>query len=402
MSTVQNSVSPVLLPALGESVTEGTVTRWLKRVGEPVEAEEPLLEVSTDKVDTEIPSPVAGTLTDILVMEDEVVEVGARLATITTAAPANARLFVSEADEAHPPASTSPPAAPPTSSAFTIAPPAASVSAAPLGRPAQGPRRSRLPSEHLTPVVRRLAAELAVDLSTVSGTGLEGRIRKQDVLAAVTAATQTVEPLRTAGQLTSVVEVDVTEIMNLCERGRAVGNDLNLTAFIANACVEALKAHPTLNASIDAGRQGGSQTGAINLAVVVDSPHGPLAPVVAGAGDLSVTGLARRIDDLAQRAQTENRAPEDRGGTFTLRHTGSRGVLFHTPMIDRPQVAALSAGPVVRRPVVLHSGRLGEAIAIRSMSYLALSHDYRVVGEADAAGFLTEVRERLERAQLTL
>jgi pyruvate dehydrogenase E2 component (dihydrolipoamide acetyltransferase) len=427
MSIDQNSVQTVLLPALGESVTEGTVTRWLKKVGDPVAAEEALLEVSTDKVDTEIPAPAAGILTEILVGEDEVVEVGARLATITAGGANGNGATVSDApDPSHA-------SAPAPSTVPTIAPSTAPASPAASSQPVRAHRQSRPPAEHITQVVRRLATQHRVDLSAVTGTGLGGRVRKQDVLEAATTpqvsptvpshessptvtmapprrtnAPGIAEPLQTSAQATSVFEVDVTDVMNARQRAatgfaRTDGGDLSVTAFLAKACVDALKAYPMLNASIDADNQAIVQHDSVNLAVAEDSPRGLVAPVIAEAGDLSVVGLARRINDLVERTRAgQVTADELASATFTLTTTGSRGALFDTPVINRPQVAILASGAVVRRPVVMYNERLGETFAIRSMSYLALTYDHRFIDGADATGFLTDVRDRLEQAQFDL
>jgi pyruvate dehydrogenase E2 component (dihydrolipoamide acetyltransferase) len=569
----------VSMPQLGESVTEGTVTRWLKKEGERVEVDEPLLEVSTDKVDTEIPSPASGILRSIAVDEDETVAVGAQLAVIEdtetsdsapaqtsppapedASAPPEAAASAQEAAESAPaaepePAATSsdawstpsntpptpgyaPPPAygqPPSYSQPTPAPPAgsqpyaapttqaagaqanaapsspyaASTTQAPAVQPsanaqptsqapaapappaAQGeaaapaadeeyPPPTPLPgageAPYVTPLVRKLAAEHAVNLETVTGTGVGGRIRKQDVIDAARAqrgsqaaeappATQAppaaqapqdapaavvpqqaqrlpdgpapadqpaapaarrpavvpsslrgttqrmsrprqviaqrmVESLRTSAQLTTVVEADVTAIARLRDRAKAdfearEGVKLTFLPFFALAAVEALKVHPKLNAVINGDQVTYHDTE--HVGVAVDTERGLMVPVIHNAGDLNIGGLARKIGDLAQRTRSGQVGPDElAGGTFTLTNTGSRGALFDTPIINQPQVAILGTGTVVRRPVVVEDPALGEVIAVRSMVYLALTYDHRLIDGADAARFLTTVKNRLE------
>jgi pyruvate dehydrogenase E2 component (dihydrolipoamide acetyltransferase) len=446
----------VKMPALGESVTEGTVTRWLKQVGDRIEADEPLLEVSTDKVDTEIPSPVAGTVLEIRVAEDETVAVGADLAIIGVAgAPA--------ASPAPAPPAAAPPAAPPTPAPAASAPapsspppPPVAASPAPVAPSAPGPLAqpaAALPAAtdgdsdgYVTPLVRKLATERQVDLSALTGTGVGGRIRKQDVLdaadraaadraaAAKAAATQStapatpakppanplrgrteklsrlrtviarrmVESLQNSAQLTTVVEVDVTRIAKLREQAKADflarhGVKLSFLPFFALATVEALQVHPIVNASIDVEAGTVTYHEAEHLGVAVDTERGLVVPTIRDAGDLNLGGLAKRIADLAERTRTNKISPDElSGGTFTLTNTGSRGALFDTPIINQPQVGILGTGSVVRRAVVVDDPDLGELVATRSMVYLALSYDHRLVDGADAARFLTTVKERLE------
>jgi pyruvate dehydrogenase E2 component (dihydrolipoamide acetyltransferase) len=470
----------VNLPALGESVTEGTVTRWLKKVGDRVEVDEPLLEVSTDKVDTEIPSPVAGVIEAILVAEDETVEVGTALVTIgdgtgageapaapaaeAPAAPAPAAP-APEAPAAEAPAPAPAPApepAPAPASEPTPAPaaeapapepaaapapvaepapaPVSEAPAAPAATPAPAPAAAPAPASaeafagYVTPLVRKLAHEQGVDLSTVSGTGVGGRIRKQDVLAATSApsapagapapaaaAPLEVSPLRgttvpmsrlrkviaeravismqTSAQLTSVVEVDVTAVASYRDQVKGAfqqktGVKLSFLPFFALAAAEALKAFPIINATIE----GDSivYPPHENLSIAVDTERGLLTPVVRDAGDLSIAELAAQIADLAERTRDNKLKPDElAGGTFTLTNTGSRGALFDTPIVFLPQSAILGTGIVTKKPVVV-SDAGGDAIAIRSMVYLALSYDHRIVDGADAARFLTAVKNRLE------
>jgi pyruvate dehydrogenase E2 component (dihydrolipoyllysine-residue acetyltransferase) len=529
----------VSMPQLGESVTEGTVTRWLKKEGERVEADEPLLEVSTDKVDTEIPSPVSGILRGITVAEDETVAVGAELAVIDeiadtdaaaepaaaapeaaappappgptaestsqAAAPAYSPAGVATA---YPPPETAPPgAAPPVPTPVTppagppvaepapagllpppgappaAGPPPASPPPPPAAPPAAAPAATPLPAApaaapppaagpppavpaaatlavpplsadgpYVTPLVRKLAAEHGVNLATVTGTGVGGRIRKQDVLEAARAlrepgpaapaapvspaapaapaapgtparvivpsslrgttermsrarqliARRMVESLQTSAQLTTVVEADVTAIARLRDRAKAdfesrEGVKLSFLPFFAQAAVEALKIHPRLNAVIDTEAGQVTYHDAEHLGIAVDTERGLMVPVIRNAGDLNIGGLARKIADLAARTRAGQVSPDDlAGGTFTLTNTGSRGALFDTPIINQPQVGILGTGAVVKRPVVVDDPELGEVITVRSMVYLALTYDHRLVDGADAARFLLTIKDRLE------
>jgi pyruvate dehydrogenase E2 component (dihydrolipoamide acetyltransferase) len=435
----------VTMPALGESVTEGTVTRWLKAEGDTVEVDEPLLEVSTDKVDTEIPSPVGGVVQKILVGEDETVPVGAALAIVGggsgQSAPAAATVTPTAATPAPTPAALAPAPAPVPAPAPAAAPVPAPAAPAPAPAPAAAPVPSVTgdTSVYVTPLVRRMAAEHGVDLSGIRGTGVGGRVRKQDVLEAAQAkaraaaapaaaagaptrpqveasalrgtrqkmsrlrkvvAQRMVESLQVSAQLTTVVEVDVTKIARLRARAKAdfearEGVKLSFLPFFALATVEALKQYPVVNASID-----GDEIvyhGEENLGIAVDTERGLLVPVIQGAGDLNIAGLARKIADLAERTRNNRITPDELGGgTFTLTNTGSRGALFDTPIINQPQVGILGTGAVVKRPVVVADTDGGESIAIRSMVFLALSYDHRLVDGADAARFLVTVKARLE------
>jgi 2-oxoglutarate dehydrogenase E2 component (dihydrolipoamide succinyltransferase) len=468
----------VTMPALGESVTEGTVTRWLKSVGDEVSADEPLLEVSTDKVDTEIPAPVSGTLLSISVNEDETVDVGAALAVIGSGAaggggapaPTQEPAATTEPEEAPaaaesdysgpaPEAEKAPaqqatpaprpaPQQPAPAPAQQAAPPSAPAPSAPSAPASAGADGG---GAYVTPLVRRLAAERGVDLQSVSGTGVGGRIRKQDVLAAADKAAapapaaasagapssagprtpspaaqpdpslrgrteklsrlrsviarRMVESLAVSAQLTTVVEADVTRIAHLRQQAKTdfearEGVKLSFLPFFAKAAVEALKAHPAVNSSVDVEAGTVTYHDTENLGVAVDTERGLLVPVIHDAGDLSLGGLARKISDLAERTRTNKVTPDELGGgTFTLTNTGSRGALFDTPIINQPQVAILGTGSVVKRAVVVQDPELGEVIAVRSMVYLALTYDHRIVDGADAARFLGSVRERLEAGQ---
>ncbi len=443
-------MAEVLLPALGESVTEGTVTRWLKKVGETVAVDEPLVEVSTDKVDTEIPSPVAGVIQEILVQEDETVSVGAVLVIIgdgastpvsAPAAPAaQPETPIVEAAQAIPAPVVSPvvevtPVVA-ESPAPVATPPAPAVSA-PVASPVVSsvPAAASLDPSYVTPLVRKLASENGIDLSTVSGTGVGGRIRKDDVLAATTAITVPVaavaagapvaaSPLRgttepmsrlrkvlaeravasmvSTAQLTTVVEVDVTAIASLRQQVQSdftakTGVKLNFMPFFALAAAEALKAHPKLNASIDGENIVYHPTE--NISFAVDTERGLLTPVIRDAGSLTIAQTAQQIADLAGRTRSNQLKPDELGGgTFTLTNTGSRGALFDTPVVFLPQVAILGTGVVTKRPVVVTDALGNDAIAIRSMVYLALSYDHRLVDGADASRFLVDVKKRLEDA----
>jgi 2-oxoglutarate dehydrogenase E2 component (dihydrolipoamide succinyltransferase) len=424
----------ITMPALGESVSEGTVTRWLKNVGDSVAVDEALLEVSTDKVDTEIPSPVAGTLLAIDVAVDTTVAVGARLGLIGTTGSVVSEP-IAQVPVAQVPAQPSTlVVVPSTPAPAPVAPPVAPVvqaPAAPVTQPADA---------YVTPIVRKLANDLGVNLSTVRGSGIGGRIRKEDVMAAKPAsapsqsapvaasapaarpaapvasplrgttvtmsrlrkviAARMVESLQVSAQLTTVIEVDVTKIARLRDRSKATfeareGVKLSFLPFFAVAVCEALKQHPVLNSSVE-----GDQIiyhGAEHLGVAVDTERGLLVPVIHNAGDLNMGGVARKIADLAARTRDNKVTPDELGGgTFTLTNTGSRGALFDTPIINQPQVAILGLGAVVKRPMVVKGEDGGETIAIRSMVYLGLSYDHRVVDGADAARFLVTLKERLE------
>jgi len=460
----------VTLPALGESVTEGTVTRWLKQVGDEVAVDEPLLEVSTDKVDTEIPSPVAGTLLEIKAAEDETVEVGAELAIVGSGQPAAAPAEPEKPAAPEKPAEPEPekpaepepepekpaepepepekPAAPAPEAEKPAAP---AASAQPTVQPSSHVAAAAAATEdgpgYVTPLVRKLAAQHGVDLATVTGSGVGGRIRKQDVLeaaksqqapaaaaapasapAAAPAAVPTspsplrgqtvkvsrlrkiiaermVESLHISAQLTQVIEVDVTNIARLRESAKddfqaREGVKLSYLPFFAKAAIDSLKQHPSLNATIDTDAGEITYHDRENIAFAVDTEKGLLTPVVKDAGDLSVSGLAKKIGDVASRTRTNKIGPDDlSGGTFTITNLGSVGALWDTPIINQPQVAILGPGTVVKRPVVIDDDDLGETIAVRHMVYLALTYDHRLVDGADAGRFLQEVKKRLEAGQ---
>jgi 2-oxoglutarate dehydrogenase E2 component (dihydrolipoamide succinyltransferase) len=438
-------VTSVVLPALGESVTEGTVTRWLKAIGDSVAADEALLEVSTDKVDTEIPSPVSGILLEITVAEDGIALVGGQLGTIgalSGSAPAAAPSAPSPVVQESKPAPVS--AAPVSTPVSVTASEATMTAAAPLNNS----------NAYATPLVRKIAAERGVDLSTVVGTGVGGRIRKEDIASAPAtlapvvvnderpveskpfvppasttapkSALQTappselrgrtepmtrlrkviaermVESLQISAQLTSVVEVDVTRIYSLRNRSKVAfesreGVKLSFLPFFAKATCEALKQFPNVNATLD--QEAGTVTyfDAEHIGVAVDTERGLLVPVIRDAGDLNIGGLARKISDLAERTRTNKLSPDElSGGTFTITNTGSRGALFDTPIINQPQVAILGTGAVVKRPVVTVDDTGADVISVRHMVYLALTYDHRLVDGADAARFLSAIKARLE------
>ena len=426
----------VTMPALGESVTEGTVSSWLKAVGDTVEADEPLLEVATDKVDTEVPSPASGVLLEIRVPEDETVEVGTVLAIIGDP---------SEAGSAPAPAAPAPEAAP-EPPAPAPAPTPAAEAPAPA---APAPVSSGATGSYVTPIVRKLAKDKGVDLSTVTGTGVGGRIRKQDVEAAAKAAEEAraaasaaapaaeapapaakpasakpevdttlrgrtekmsrlrqviadrmIDSLQTSAQLTTVVEVDVTRVAALRARAKndflaKNGTKLTFLPFFVQAATEALKAHPKINASIEG--KNVTYHDVEHVGIAVDTPRGLLVPVVKNAGDLNIPGLAKRINDLAARTRDNKVNPDElSGSTFTITNTGSGGALFDTPIINQPEVAILGLGAIQRQPRVIKDADGGEVIAIRSVCYLALSYDHRLVDGADAARYLMTVKKRLE------
>lgn len=458
-------MSEVQLPALGESVTEGTVTRWLKQVGDTVAIDEPLVEVSTDKVDTEIPSPVAGVLQQILVAEDETVAVGTVLAIVgdgaaTDSAPPAAAAPAAEALPAPVPATpVAPPAPSPVVAEPPVAAPVATPTAAPVAPPVAIPTpevtavpvapapvapapasvaapESESDPNYITPIVRKLASELGVDLARVSGTGVGGRIRKEDVTAAASAQTTPVaatarsvapspaaeSPLRgttesmsrlrkvlaeravasmqQSAQLTSVVEVDVTEIARLrasvqARFTAATGTKLSFMPFFTLAAAEALRAHPKINSSVD-GESIVYHNGE-NINFAVDTDRGLLTPVIRSTATLSLAEIAKTIADLAERTRSNKLTPDElSGGTFTLTNTGSRGALFDTPVVFLPQSAILGTGIVTKRAVVVTDSSGNDSIAIRSMVYLALSYDHRIIDGADAARYLGDVKARLE------
>ncbi|MGW1977497.1 2-oxoglutarate dehydrogenase, E2 component, dihydrolipoamide succinyltransferase [Streptomyces sp. NPDC001889] len=480
------SGTDVVLPALGESVTEGTVTRWLKEVGESVEADEPLLEVSTDKVDTEIPAPVAGVLLEIVVGEDETAEVGAKLAVIgapgsapaAPAAPAEPAPAPAEEEapaRAEAPAPAAAPEAPAKEEAPAPAPakaeapapapaptqvaqeapaaPAPAQAPAPAPAPAPAAQAPAAPASgggdaYVTPLVRKLAAENSVDLSSVKGTGVGGRIRKQDVITAAEAARAAaqapaapaaaapaaaakapsleVSPLRGQtvkmtrmrkligdnmmkalhgqAQLTTVVEVDITKLMRLRAQAKdgfaaREGVKLSPMPFFVKAAAQALKAHPIVNARINEDEGTITYFDSENIGIAVDSEKGLMTPVIKGAGDLNLAGIAKKTAELAGAVRSNKIRPDDlAGATFTVSNTGSRGALFDTVIVPPNQAAILGIGATVKRPAVIETAE-GTVIGVRDMTYLSLSYDHRLVDGADAARYLTTVKAILEAGE---
>jgi 2-oxoglutarate dehydrogenase E2 component (dihydrolipoamide succinyltransferase) len=460
-----NSTS-VTMPELGESVTEGTVTRWLKAVGDTVAVDEPLLEVSTDKVDTEIPSPVAGTVLELSVAEDETVEVGGQLALVGDADAAPAESAPEPEPEPEPAPKAEEKAPEPEAPKQPVkeeqaAPEPAKPAAEDSARAEEAPAPSSNSNgsggaPYVTPLVRKLAAEHGVDLDSLTGSGVGGRIRKQDVLAAAEAAKapepeapaaapapaaaaapssapkqpttvparadnapqpgtmvkmprlrqiiaqRMVDSLKTSAQLTTVQEVDVTRIAKLRARAKAdferrEGVKLTYLPFFAKATVEALKAFPAVNSSITEDGKQVVYHGAVHLAIAVDTPRGLLVPVIKNADDLSLAGLAKKIADVAARTRANKIGPDElSGGTFTITNIGSAGALFDTPIINQPQVGILGTGAIVKEPKVVAGPDGEDVIAVRSVCFLPLTYDHRIVDGADAGRFVSAIKARLE------
>ncbi len=454
----EGSSTPVLMPELGESVTEGTVTRWLKKVGDSVQVDEALVEVSTDKVDTEIPSPVAGVLLSITADEDATVPVGGELARVGSSAGATATPPPAPKPEPKPEPAPQPKAEAPPQPAAKPAP-AAEPKPQPKPEPAPAPAPKAEPSQpaaqaqgsdsegapYVTPLVRKLATENNIDLTAVKGTGVGGRIRKQDVLAAAQqkqeaakapaapaaqapaaaptpapalshlrgttqkasrirqiTAKKTRESLQATAQLTQTHEVDMTKIVGLRSRSKTAfaereGVNLTYLPFIAKAVIDALKIHPNVNASYNEDSKEITYYDAEHLGFAVDTDEGLLSPVVHNAGDLSLAGLARAIYDIADRARSGNLKPDElSGGTFTITNIGSQGALFDTPILVPPQAAMLGTGAIVKRPRVVVDDSGNESIGVRSICYLPLTYDHRLIDGADAGRFLTTIKHRLE------
>ena len=444
-SSSVGAATDVVMPELGESVTEGTITRWLKQVGDTVEVDEALLEVSTDKVDTEVPSPVAGTIVEILHNEDDTVDVGAVIVRIgdPNAAPATPE----------PAAPTPAPAAPVAEEKVEVAPKVEAPKSVATPPAAQAKVNSNDDVPYVTPLVRKLADKHGVDLRTVTGTGVGGRIRKQDVLAAAgqgaaesapaaaevpaaapaTAASavstkcvdpakaalrgttqrvnrireitakKTLESLHTAAQLTQLHEVDMTNVAELRKANKAAfqakyGVNLTYLPFFAKAAIEALVSHPNVNASYNAEKKEMTYHSQVNLGIAVDTPAGLLSPVIHNAQDMTLPELAQAITDIADRARNNKLKPADlSGGTFTITNIGSEGALSDTPILVPPQAAIMGTGAIVKRPVVISEHGV-DAIAVRQMVYLPLTYDHQIVDGADAGRFLTTIRDRLETA----
>ena len=447
----------VRMPALGESVTEGTVTTWLKAVGDAVDADEPLLEVSTDKVDSEVPAPVAGFLTEIRVPEDETVEVGTVVAIISATAPSAAPAAASAAPAPAPvapaapaapvaPAAPAAPVAPAAPAPVDPFPNASTLAAKASAAPVVASPAAATGSAYVTPIVRKLARELGVDLATVSGSGVGGRVRREDVEAAAAAARaaaaapapvapaapaakaeatrepsplrgttekmsrlrqtiarRMVESLQTAAQLTTVIEVDVTKVAALRARSKDAflathGTKLTFLPFFVKAATEALAYHPKINATINDKEV--TYFDYEHVGIAVDTPRGLLVPVMKNAGEKDIPGIAASINDLAARTRDSKIGPDElSGSTFTVTNTGSGGALFDTPVLNMPETAIMGVGTIVKRPVVMKGADGADVIAIRSMVYLSLSYDHRLVDGADASRFLMDVKKRLEAGE---
>ena len=428
-ANASGDATDVEMPELGESVTEGTITRWLKKVGDTVAVDEPLLEVSTDKVDTEVPSPVAGTIVEILAEEDDTVDVGAVIVRIGDG---NAKPAAKEEPKAE--AKEEPKAEEPKAEAKQE-PKASSESKVNDG--------DDVP--YVTPLVRKLADKHGVDLRTVKGTGVGGRIRKQDVLAAAKGegdsapvetkksgsaistksvdpekaklrgttqrvnrireltAKKTLESLHGAAQLTQLHEVDMTKVAELRKANKQAFKDkhgVNLTylPFFAKAMVEALVSHPNVNASYNAETKEMTYHDQVNLGIAVDTPAGLLSPVIHNAQDMTLVELAKAIVDIADRARNNKLKPSDLSdGTFTITNIGSEGALSDTPILVPPQAAMVGTGAITKRPVVVTEEGT-DAIGIRQMVFLPMTYDHQIVDGADAGRFMTTVRDRLETA----
>jgi pyruvate dehydrogenase E2 component (dihydrolipoamide acetyltransferase) len=451
----------VTMPELGESITEGTITRWLKQEGDQVEADEPLFEVSTDKVDTEVPSPVAGVLKSIKVQADETVEVGAELAVIGGGGGGEAKAEPAEREEAERAPAEAAEAKEETAEEGAGA--EAEQDAEAERRPAaeDKPKRDRAAGDGkgngkaaagVSPLVRRLAREHDVDLSQVKGSGSGGRVRREDVEAfvqqrgrepaaapaakgegrAAAAAPSTprvavplakglreevvpatrlrkliaermVASLQTSAQLTSAVEIDMTRVMRLRERAKdefkaREGVSLSPMPFAVLALVAAIKEYPNVNAALDEdGNLHVYQD--VHLGVAVDTPKGLYVPVVKNAESLNLAGLAKAVADVAARTRDGKIGPDElSGSTISITNTGSRGAVWDTPIINQPNAAIFATPAIVKRPVVVDDPDLGEVVAVRHMMYGILTYDHRIVDGADAARFLVKVKEVLEEA----
>ena len=446
----------VEMPELGESVTEGTITQWLKSVGDTVEVDEPLLEVSTDKVDTEIPSPVAGTLVEILADEDDTIDVGAVIARIGDG---NAKPAASDkkeepkeepkAEKKEEPKKEEPKQEEPKQEAPKAEPKEEPKKDEPAKAEESAPKSSAKVNSgdnvpYVTPLVRKLADKHGIDLNTVEGTGVGGRIRKQDVLAAANGeapasesaapageranwstksvdpekqeligtttkvnrireitATKMVESLQITAQLTHVQEVDMTTVAALRKKAKPAFVDkynanLSFLPIIVKATVEALVSHPNVNASYNPETKEMTYHSDVNVAIAVDTPRGLLTPVIHKAQELTLPEIAQTIADLADRARNNKLKPNDlTGATFTVTNIGSEGALLDTPVLVPPQAGILGTAVIEKRPVVItEDGQ--DAIAIRQMCYLPFTYDHQVVDGADAGRFITTIKDRLE------
>jgi pyruvate dehydrogenase E2 component (dihydrolipoamide acetyltransferase) len=439
----------VVMPQMGESIAEGTIVRWIKKVGDSVDKDEPLFEISTDKVDAEIPSPAAGTLTEIAVKEGETVPVNSVVATIGAAgespkAPSPAQ---SEAGGEMPAAAVGQPE-PATSATRPATGPAPSESEGPRAEgpapsEAEGPAsKDDLRRQKSSPLVRRIAKEHNVDITAIQGTGISGRVTKHDILGFIESGGSTgsqqagapaprpqagatgspqagpafrpgenvrIEPMsimrkkiaehmvlsaHTSPHVYSVYEINFGQVSALREKKKAAyeaaGAKLTFTAFIARAAVDALRQFPLVNASIDGDNIVYKRD--INLGIAVALDNGLIVPVIRNADEKNLLGLSRGINDLAGRARSKKLNPDEvQGGTFTITNPGIFGALYGLPLINQPQVAILGVGTIEKRPVVI-----GDAIAIRPVCHLTLGYDHRLIDGAEAGRFLSFVKERLE------
>ena len=439
-------MTDVVMPQMGESIVEGTLTKWLKKPGEHVERDEPLFEISTDKVDTEIPSPAAGTLSEVMVEEGKTVGINTVVARIEENG-AGAAAAKPAAQAAQPAAATSPEPAPAAAAVVEAAAPA------PPAPPVEEPAPAGEPAGPLSPLVRRLARENNIDLSRVKGTGAGGRITKQDLegylaqrpsaaaepvrpqmppapapaaaatvapkppapLAPAGPAKTRVEPLstmrikiaehmvlskRTSAHVTTIHRVDMTAVAQMRERNKAAfqanyGFSLTYLPFITRAAVVALRQFPLLNASLDGNNI--IYHNEINIGIAVALENGLIVPVIRGADEKNVLGLQRAVVDLAARARSRQLKPDEvLGGTFSITNFGSFGSLVGTPIINQPQVAILSTDGVKRKPVVVVAQDGSESIAIHSVGVLALVFDHRAVDGAYASSFVRDVARVIE------
>ncbi|MDK8679527.1 2-oxoglutarate dehydrogenase, E2 component, dihydrolipoamide succinyltransferase [Corynebacterium accolens] len=451
----------VEMPELGESVTEGTITQWLKSVGDTVEVDEPLLEVSTDKVDTEIPSPVAGTLVEILAEEDETIEVGEAIARVgdENAAPSSDDSDDSDSDDSDDSDSDDDKSEDKEESKTEDKKEDKSEPAkeekkeepkqdSSLNTSAKVNNGDNVP--YVTPLVRKLADKHGVDLNSIEGTGVGGRIRKQDVLAAAgegdtkasagndkkaadsprarwstksvdpekqeligttkkvnrireITATKMVEALQISAQLTHVQEVDMTPIWDMRKKSKQAfidkyGANLSFLPFIVKATTEALVSHPNVNASYDPETKEMTYHEDVNVAIAVDTPKGLLTPVIHKAQDLSLPEIAQQIAELADKARNNKLKPNDlTGATFTVTNIGSEGALLDTPILVPPQAGILGTAAIQKRAVVVNENGQ-DAIAIRQMCFLPFTYDHQVIDGADAGRFITTIKDRLETA----
>ena len=427
----------IIMPQMGESIAEGTVTKWLKKVGDTVQRDEPLFEISTDKVDAEIPAPASGVLAEILVAAGATVAINTVVGVIASEG---------EAKPAAPPAAA--PTPPPATAAPPPAPVATAVPTADASRPRAEMSVEELRKERSSPVVRKIAAEHKVDIREVAGTGISGRVTKQDILSHIESKAAADAPVpmplpaaqapsaaakppsvpayhpgerieivpmspirkktaehmvlsrRTSAHVSTVWEIDMTRVAQLRAQYRQQYEDrsglkLSYLPFILKATVDALKAFPILNSSVDGDAIVYKRD--INIGMAVALEWGLIVPVIRNADEKNVLGLARAVTDLAERARTKKlRVEEVQGGTFTVTNPGVFGSLFGTPIINQPQVGILGIGAIEKRPVVRD-----DAIAIRTMSYFCLTFDHRIVDGADADRFMQQLKKGLQEFEET-